>query len=262
MGISANTLFHFTSFENLKGILLNGFYPKCSVEQVAFSNEVFPVAIPMVSFCDIKFSQLKDHINSYGHHAIGLTKKWGVAKGINPVFYVETNTFPHSLIKTMVRAYFALMDTKTNALRLSAAQRAEFTDLLQLIAYCKVNNSKKWERANRQFGSQDINYYDEREWRYFPGIKPSENPEFLALPFIPIFENDKYDGTEAIRVQDEAAKENALKFTLDDIKYIIVENDEEIEELISFLRSNNLFQEHFELLISKINTIQRIDEDH
>lgn len=262
MGISANTLFHFTSFENLKGILLNGFYPRCSVEQVAFSNDVFPVAIPMVSFCDIKFSQLKDHINSYGHYAIGLTKKWGISKGINPVFYMETDTSPHSLIKTMVKAYFALMDLEKNALKLNAQQKAEFTDLLQLIAYCKINNTKKWNKTTESFGDQDFNFYDEREWRYFPGVTHSENTDYLALPFIPMFKSENYECGEAMMIQDERAKEKALKFGSDDIRYIIVEDDSKIEELISFMRNQNLFPEQLEVLISKMNTVERINEDH
>lgn len=262
MGISANTLFHFTSFDNLKGILLNGFYPRCSVEQVAFSNDVFPVAIPMVSFCDIKFSQVKEHIGVYNPYAIGLTKAWGIKKGINPVFYIEGNTTPHRLIKTMVKAYFALMDFKKNALKLTDAQKKEFTDLLQIVAYCKVNNCKRWDKGNERFIGENINFYDEREWRYCPGVKHSKNPDYLALPFIPMIKQEKYSCVEAMRAQDENAKDKPLKFTASDIKYIVVNNDDEIEELISFLRDNDLFQEHFDILISKVNSVQRINEDH
>lgn len=262
MGISANTLFHFTSFENLKNILSNGFYPRSCVEQVVFSNNEFPVAIPMVSFCDIKFSQLKDHINSYGRYAIGLTKQWGISKGINPVFYIEANTTPHVLISAMVKAYFALMDSGKNALILTPEQKAEFTDLLQLVAYCKVNNTKKWDRAKESFGDQIFDFYNEREWRYFPGVQHSESPDLLALPFIPMLMQEKFNFVEALRYQDELAREKPLKFTSEDIRYIIVENDSVIEELISFMRNNKLFQDHFDILISKITTVQRINDDH
>lgn len=262
MSISAKTLFHFTNFDSLKGILQNGFYPRCSVEQVAFSTDLFPVAIPMVSFCDIKFSQLSDHLDTYGHYAIGLTKNWGIKSGINPVFYIESDTRPHKLIKTMVKAYFKLVDFERNQLNLTVQQRIEFIDLLQLIAYCKINNTKKWDKTNNCFFGPDINYYDEREWRYFPGIKHSDNPNYLALPFIPMINLQNSDAVRAMGVQDDYAKEKALKFITNDIRYLIVKGDDEIEELISFLRHNNLFQEHFDILISKISSVERISDDH
>lgn len=264
MGLSANTLFHFTELNYLKSILKNGFYSRCSVEQVAFSDHVFPVAFLMVSFCDIRFSQLTEHLSHYNEYGIGLSKSWGIRKGINPVFYIEKKTFPHALIKTMVTAYFKITNNKDNpALNLSSEEKKEFTALLQLIAYCKVNNTQRWDKEKNEFYGDEINFYNEREWRYFPGIVPSDNPDYIALPFIPIIKDTvKFNFAKTIEMQNKEAESKPLAFTNNDIKYIIVKNDDEINELIQYLRNENLFQDSFDILVSKITTAKRIKEDH
>ena len=64
--LSSNTLFHFTKWENLIGILQNDFYPKFSLEKFSFKNNyTHQFVIPMISFCDMPLSQIKLHVNRY-----------------------------------------------------------------------------------------------------------------------------------------------------------------------------------------------------
>jgi hypothetical protein len=69
--ISANALFHFTrSMENLIGILQREFYPRYALENMNLLETEIParhMAIPMVSFCDIPLSQVKDHVEYYAN---------------------------------------------------------------------------------------------------------------------------------------------------------------------------------------------------
>lgn len=41
----------------------------------------------MVSFCDLRLSELAEHICTYGCYGIGMSKKWAVDNMLNPVSY-------------------------------------------------------------------------------------------------------------------------------------------------------------------------------
>lgn len=80
--LSANTLFHFTNnIDNIINILTNEFSPRYCMESFEFLGGCdLEIAIPMVCFCDIPLSQIKNHIENYGGYAIGLSKEWGGQK--------------------------------------------------------------------------------------------------------------------------------------------------------------------------------------
>ena len=92
MSISPSTVFHFTSKKGLEGILSDNFKLKYCVEKLNHSTRPVEVAIPMVSFCDIKISEITEHIEKYGHYGIGLSKEWAVEKGLNPVVYLNSSS--------------------------------------------------------------------------------------------------------------------------------------------------------------------------
>lgn len=86
MSISTNSVVHYTdSIEKLKGILEEGFRLKYCVEKFEFiPGEEQKIVYPMVSFCDIPFTEIKNHVESYGYYGIGLTKKWAKEKKAKP----------------------------------------------------------------------------------------------------------------------------------------------------------------------------------
>tara|TARA_R110002096_G_scaffold404235_2_gene602027 strand:+ start:334 stop:522 length:189 start_codon:yes stop_codon:yes gene_type:complete len=62
MGLSSNSIIHFTkTSESLKGILQENFRIKFCLEIVNLETQL-NYAAPMVSFCDIPLSQVKEHI--------------------------------------------------------------------------------------------------------------------------------------------------------------------------------------------------------
>lgn len=86
MPLSSNSLIHFTKNKStLCGILENDFKIKYCLETINAKRHQYIGAVPMVSFCDIPLSEVKDHIKKYGAYGIGLSKQWGIKNGLNPV---------------------------------------------------------------------------------------------------------------------------------------------------------------------------------
>src|SRR5574337_1418490 len=93
--ISSETLFHFTnSAEYLISIFRSEFYPRYSLETLLDlgNGNKLEVAIPMVCFCDIPLSQIKNHLNTYGYYGIGMSKDWAKKVGLNPVLYLRSGS--------------------------------------------------------------------------------------------------------------------------------------------------------------------------
>lgn len=263
MSISANTLFHFTKFEYLKGILQNCFHPRHSVELLPSLGENNPVGIPMVSFCDIRITQLSKHIETYNPYGIGMRKSWGIEQGINPVFYVQQESPAYRLLSEQGE-YFLNKD-RFNAdgdYILPKEEKPAFLNLFRLLTYYKVNFTKKYNRQTRMFEGDDINYYDEREWRYSPGQLPGDSlmRDIIPFPFVHLGLDNNDEPIMEFR--DRRFANRPLRFLEDDIKYIILDKDDEVKELVDFILSNNLFPDRREILFSKINTIERIKDDH
>ena len=78
-------LFHFTTKESLYEILNSTFKVSYAREKIIGPKLKREFGVPMVSFCDLRLSELKAHINKYGNYGIGLTKEWANRNGLNPV---------------------------------------------------------------------------------------------------------------------------------------------------------------------------------
>ena len=88
MGLSSNILWHMTNSEAFFSIL------KSQELRYSYSLErVMPipqgVAFPMISMCDLPFSEIATTKWSYGNYAIGLSREWGLKKGFSPVWYSD-----------------------------------------------------------------------------------------------------------------------------------------------------------------------------
>ena len=106
MGLYPNILFHFTDKDSLFKILESTFKPSYSKEYIEGIKTKKEFAVPMVSFCDLKLSELKDHIDKYGNYGIGLNKSWALKNGLNPVMYINKNShFINNLIDGIGEIY-------------------------------------------------------------------------------------------------------------------------------------------------------------
>lgn len=228
MALSTNSIIHITScIHNLKGILDNGFRLKYCLESV-YGDEA---AFPMVSFCDIPFSQIKNHLDNYGGYGIGLTKEWAQEKEINPVLYIYGNSHVYHIMKEYGESLTKEMhNAKTeNERRLIDKWLSIHTPLVSFMKPYKGINSKG--NSPGQFV-----YYDEREWRYVPTKETlDKNPHpkegFSMNPVLwgPNYRNNKERYNEYI-------SHIHLDFALKDLKYLIVKNESEVAELEKFVK--------------------------
>ena len=219
MKISSDTLFHFTSeMDNLIGIIKYGFYPHYCMEECLLrtnDGQIHPLlknAIPMVCFCDIPLSQIKNHISTYGDYGIGLSKEWGIMNKLNPVQYLsDSSNLSHNLddvVEYFIKNYEQL------ALQFRTA-------IVDTIRYLKPYNGNCYRNGELM---EDVRFYDEREWRYVPHIASSIHKIFLT--------KEEFDNIDIRSQFNDNLKVAKLEFSPSDIKYIIVREDNEILLLV------------------------------
>jgi hypothetical protein len=236
--IGLSSLFHFTgSFENLIGILKNEFKPHYCPERIFYHKRIFTsYALPMVCFCDIPLSQIKTHIENYGHYGIGMSKEWAEKKGLNPILYLKRNS---KLSEKLIS-----MRPDISDLLKSSGERETYHSFLYLFRYLK-----NYEGSFLKGGmlTRTVNFYNEREWRHVP------NTSVLGM--------DKYNDQE-IR-KEYNSKLEALGFEPNDIKYIIVDNESEIGVMIKTIREikSKYPPAVVDILTSRIITSEQIWND-
>jgi hypothetical protein len=243
MPLSSNTLIHFTADkESLKGILSENFRVKYCKETIQWGKDsVTAIRVPMVSFCDIPLSQIKDHISKYGHYGIGLTREWAVKNKLNPVLYVQPDS-------GLAASYYQLLDDIASAEDYFKDKIDVIKRTTDIARYVK-NYEGTLVRKGKTF--RKYRFSDEREWRYVP--PPSSKCAMFYM-------DSKYD--------ENAAKERIdgfrLKFKPNDVKYIIIKDDGEIGEFIDHLRrakGNKYTHGDVERLTTRLFTSDQIHKD-
>ncbi len=249
--ISSDSLFHFTpSADNLIGILTKEFLPRFCCEEITLEGEettsFIKHAFPMVCFCDIPLSQIKNHINTYGCYGLGMSKTWGITKRLNPVVYLnKTSTFSHSLYKTLK------MSAKMNKNQEVATKELSET-IGETLRYLKPY-SGNFERNGKAI--KYVKFYNEREWRYVPKYSFKDGSWAIT--------KEEYNNP-VTRAQENTATEGAkLSFEPSDIKYIIVKEEKEILSMIVALRKikKKYDANTIEILTSRIITSEQILND-
>jgi hypothetical protein len=246
MGLSPSTLFHFTSKKGLFGILQDNFKVKYCLEEIDHKEKPVEIAIPMVSFCDIKISEIKDHIEKYGYYGIGLSKEWAFKKNLNPVLYMNSKSTLCSNILSTIRKI------RTNP----HIDIVDYYNLSNIVRYTKI-----YEGTLLRKGEIIYNYRfsDEREWRYVPEIENSTTPKFL-----PWLTKEQYDTDSKKRIANNKLDDERLHFHANQILYIIVKEEKEINGIINFIRSYkgmSYTMDEIDRLTTRILSCERILND-
>lgn len=260
MAISASSIIHYTEeFETLCSILSEkGFrISYCSEKVVTRGNKSFSFGIAMISFCDIPLSDYKkqfkrskdENLGYYGDYGIGLSKEWAKKNGLNPVLYIDTNSYAGTALRKSVEL-FKNLNAKTNTdIKSRELKEFEKNEFAQFACYAK-NYQGDLHRKGKCVKKQ-YKYYDEREWRYVP---QSDKINDLGV----ILDNDDYLKNKD--THNNQIKEFNLNFSISDISYIIVKDETEISNLILLLKRT--FKEEnsndLEILFTKILTSSQI----
>ena len=246
-------LFHFTKRKKtLYSILSETFKVSYAREAIHGTETKRELGVPMVSFCDVKLHDIKSHIKNYGSYGIGLTKEWANRNGLNPVLYINKQC---ELIGNLM---LALNNLYVRLDQISDTERADnmighYNNLLNLYRYIKNYEGPLKRRG--KLVSNNYRFADEKEWRYVPPLKSRD-----VFPFLPIAE---IDTRSKKATRNKAIEHHRLRFEPDDIRYLIVKDDNDIVDLLHHLRTvKSRFDESIiQRLSTRIFTTYQINHD-
>jgi Protein of unknown function (DUF2743). len=244
-------LFHFTSRDGLYAILEDTFKISYAGERIVGNRKSTGFAVPMVSFCDLRLFELKDHMSKYGNYGIGLSKSWANRQGLNPVFYVNKHcSYTSNFISAVERLYKQLNNIEDPS-EFAFAERA-YMDILNTYRYIKNYEGDLKRRSG--VTTRNYRFADEREWRYVPPLD--------ATPFS-FFPLERLSTPEGKAELNSRIKELRLEFGPEDIRYLIIKRDEERLGLIQHLEAvKGRFDEGTRRrLASRILTSEQINTD-
>lgn len=257
MSISTNSIIHYTnSIDILKKIISDqGFKLKYCLEKVTTrGGKSYSLGVAMVSFCDIPITEYKKHFKNqsnnnlgyYGDYGLGISKKWAVKNGLNPVLYIDYNSHVGTALRKTI-------DIHTKGAALPHIDTNEFQkDEFALFA-CYTKNYQGELLRKGSSPVKNYRFYDEREWRYVPSsveIKGSS----------PVINGKNYEKDKEL--YNSKIEDVRLKYSIDDITYIIVKDETEIENLVNHIKSVFIVDNgKLNLLLTKIITSEQIMND-
>ena len=247
MQISSDSIFHLTkSKEILINILTEGFKFSYCRDIFKNGNSIINFYTPIVSFCDIPLSQIEDHVSKYGKYGIGLSKKWAQRMRLNPVLYMDKESFLFESYLTVYKEYIT-KKAGFNWKELSEPEKG----IIEILRYTKMVQDDLYRESTGMI--YDYKFSDEKEWRIAAGF--SEEYSMLLDGFI-------VDAGERKHEMNQHLENLRLEFEDDDIKYLIFENEEERVEIIKDIRLIKKFNnEQQDLMISKLICYEDISRD-
>jgi hypothetical protein len=244
MTSKAQSLFHLTQeFNTLKSILKSKlFWPRYCLEDYSW---LFPrpLAFPMVCFCDIPLARLRNHVISYGHYGLALTKEWGITSGLNPLLYINGKSPFCERIKA---AFNSILMPNGNVIGKGIPSAFSF------ISYMKPHAGKDMKLPERP----QKTFYEESEWRYVP------NATAISARFAIMTEDIYNDIFKLNEWNQRVIKDASLLFDYSNIRYIFVHTQLDKMECIKYINEClNCDAQEKDYLKSCITCFDDITED-
>lgn len=211
MGLSSNILWHQTNEKGFYEILKSRklLYSYCQ-ERIIPAFKLKPVAFPMISLSDYPLSEINHNKWAYGNYCIGFKQKWGIEAGFSPVWYCS----------------YGSRGIRQLNLLLAEAIKSDYKPLIGIVMFMFANMKlvdSPLETKNKTFNQ--YRFYDEREWRLVPYI--TETDKAGVLPYMTKVDYEKFKEEH----NNSSLLEIGVEFQYDDISYIIVETDVDVQKV-------------------------------
>jgi len=249
----SDNLFHFTSrLDYLKSILDKGLQPRICQEDISFLNgkEKF-LSVPMVCFCDIPISRLNDHTDFYGSYGVGLTRNWAEKNEVHPISYTSNSGPLADTSRFLLSKFLEMKASNTGLMVLDNDLQKDLKDYQQkikrLMAFSKPYRGKQKKHSTGR--EEKKTFFEENEWRF--------------VPHDYVF-NDLSGKPERFESQNDLHSANPLKFEPEDIRYIFVKSETEINEIFDFVLKKykkNPDQSKVKNLLTRITCLESIGKD-
>lgn len=289
---SANSLFNFVSSAEyvIESLQMRALCPRYCTENVSYLNisngdkRFEEIAVLQKCFCDIPLHDvfktfpvvLTDnnegltieqgelipdkcsHPELYGEYALGFSKSWGEKSNLQPIQYLVEGSEPTAEFSKAIEAAIREEDLP-DAIADSISNRLCFVKPVR-------GRMKRQAKTGERFEYEIFkNFHDEHEWRFVP-INREGIDSLIAKTGLLKMAGLLSEMSNTIK--EERFQHIWLPFCYDDIRYIIVPNNDgriEIIEAINALK-DNLFDEgnvglQKAILISKILVINEIAKD-
>lgn len=257
MKISEDNLYHFTkNIENLKSIIENGFIPFFGEEIVHFDDygdcQIRVESFPRVCFTDLPVDLIQNHKDKYGTYAIGMKKDWAIKNGMNPILYIQKNSFIGTSLSLLIERIFNFHENLRVDEKINPSQELVLQGLLKLndmigrfSKQYEVDDKTPDIQINDRLIKRDKGrFYDEREWRYVPHQYQVRD---LTTNLASIAKKEELD---------EVSNKYLLKFDIEDIAVVVTpETDIESEYYLLSILSEK-FTLSSEEIKSKIHFIK------
>ena len=220
--------------------MVEGFWPQYSLEDIAWLDipNKSRLAWPMVSFCDIPILRLRKHTEDYGNYGIGLCREDWSPTGLNPVFYISSESIVRDLFRDL------LLDAdKNHDPRIRTGSKIALGNCKPL----KDKNSGK-------------DFYSECEWRFLPWVEGvgNENKHGFFLS-----EEQFQDNRIKAEANAERRNDRMLEFYPDEVRYLLVKAKSDVPTLVNFIDTKMVgyIRPELNLLKTRIIVLDEISYD-
>ncbi|OUR36811.1 hypothetical protein B9J96_10545 [Enterobacter roggenkampii] len=248
-----NTIFHFTNDNNVILDIIKAKYFRASYAKeviVGPNGTKRTFGIPMVSFCDIRLSNLNEHMKKYGYYGIGLKKSWAIKEGLNPVSYLNPNCSMFQYFDEQLR-YMSEELLSIDEKDKHKVERQKYLHLQNVMRYMKNYEGalKRGEEHHKKY-----RFANESEWRYVPDIT---TPDIIPVKIV---EKNNSNWKAKANQALWASEFSRLRFEYSDIKYILIPTSYMAFDLIEGIKEF-VSDEEYIYLISKIFDSRSIYQD-